>query len=170
MLIRSDLIRKRDPFYDESTLQADKDVCYEILREYDFGFVHQVLTFTRRHNESNTAKVQSVNTQRRMLTLKKYGPVFLSEKEFNKLYEQAINLYHAHLTRAFFELKEKSFFRFHNEKLRQMGEPLRWGKLAKAAIIQMSHVRDTIGAIRYGIAKRRGEKSCFCSNFTDRIS
>lgn len=31
LLIRSDIIRKRDPFYDESTMQADKEVCYEIL-------------------------------------------------------------------------------------------------------------------------------------------
>jgi glycosyltransferase involved in cell wall biosynthesis len=50
LLIRSDLVRENEPFYNVSNpFQDDQEACYEVLRANDFGFVHQVLTFTRRH-------------------------------------------------------------------------------------------------------------------------
>ena len=57
LLIRSDLIRNRKSFYDESYLHSDVGVCYELLEDHDFGFVHQVLTFIRPHDESLTSIV-----------------------------------------------------------------------------------------------------------------
>jgi hypothetical protein len=59
LLIRSDLIRKRKKFYSETHPHTDKDVCFDILKESDFGFVHQVLTFTRRHNESRLRSLKN---------------------------------------------------------------------------------------------------------------
>ena len=53
LLIRSDLVRARDPFYNvDNPFQDDQEACYEVLRTCDFGFVHQVLTFTRRDEAS----------------------------------------------------------------------------------------------------------------------
>ena len=49
VLFRSDLVRSRDPFYNESNVQADSEACFELLKDCDFGFVHQVLTFSRDH-------------------------------------------------------------------------------------------------------------------------
>src|SRR5262245_5879467 len=47
LLLRSDVVRSREPFYDEASYprHCDTAVCYEILRGRDLGFVHQVLTF-----------------------------------------------------------------------------------------------------------------------------
>ena len=155
LLIRSDIVRERDPFFDESTLQADKEACYEILMEHDFGFVHQVLTFTRRHNETITSKAQSVNTQRRFLTLTKYGPRLFSESEFKKLYRKGIEKYYLHLVKAFFELKDRDFFKHHMEEFERIGEPLNWAKIGKLAIWQLLNLRDTLHAIKRGIILRR---------------
>lgn len=43
LLIRSDAVRKYQPFYDETFFHADKAVCFNILTNSDFAFVHQVL-------------------------------------------------------------------------------------------------------------------------------
>src|SRR5699024_8600840 len=55
ILIRSDLIRKRDKVYEESLFATDTAACIDILKESDFGFVHQVLTATRYHSTSITS-------------------------------------------------------------------------------------------------------------------
>ena len=49
--MRSEIVRARDPFYSRQGPDTDTAACFDILRDWDFGFVHQVLTFTRRHNE-----------------------------------------------------------------------------------------------------------------------
>jgi glycosyltransferase involved in cell wall biosynthesis len=156
LLLRSDVIRNRDPFYDETSLQSDKGACYEILKEHDFGFVHQVLTFTRRHNESMTAAAQRINAQRKIPSLKKYGPFFLTASEFQQAKKRAIDGYHAHLVRGFFELKGRDFFRHHKEAFSQLGETISWVKLGKAAISQLLNMKDTAWLIKRGIAARRG--------------
>ena len=49
LLIRSDLIAARDPFWDCSFLwHPDKEAPYWCFTQADFGMVHKVLTFTRR--------------------------------------------------------------------------------------------------------------------------
>jgi len=56
----------------------------EVLRESDFGFVHQVLTFTRRSNDSITTCRKGYNS--RLLTerimIEKFGKVYLTDEEF----------------------------------------------------------------------------------------
>ena len=47
LLYRSDLVRRRATFYNEMNIHADTEVCIELLKMCDFGFVHQVLAFTR---------------------------------------------------------------------------------------------------------------------------
>ena len=47
MLYRAEVVRARDPFFCERSLHEDTEACYEILRDWDFGFVHQVLSYWR---------------------------------------------------------------------------------------------------------------------------
>ena len=86
LLIHSDLIRKRHCFYNEKHLHADVEACYEVLKESDFGFVHQVLTFIRRHEESVTSVIAAPYKREILWNLDlflKFGPVFLSKAEYN---------------------------------------------------------------------------------------
>jgi glycosyltransferase involved in cell wall biosynthesis len=86
LLIRSEFVREREKFYNESNLHADTEVCYELLKDVDFGFVHQVLTFTRRHNEAMTSFANRTKTHipSRLLVLLKYGPAYLERDEFER--------------------------------------------------------------------------------------
>src|SRR5439155_16830470 len=45
ILLRAEIVRSREPFYSENRLHEDTEACYEILQTWDFGFVHQALTF-----------------------------------------------------------------------------------------------------------------------------
>ena len=50
VMYRSSVVRHPRPFYDESVLHADTEKCMEILKHWDLGFVHQVLSFCRADN------------------------------------------------------------------------------------------------------------------------
>src|ERR1700746_4068566 len=52
VLYRAGLVRGKDPFYNEANIHADTEVCFTLLKTCDFGFVHQILTFTRVRSES----------------------------------------------------------------------------------------------------------------------
>ena len=54
VLYRSDLIRRHNPLYNEANIHADTEACFQLLKESDFGFVHQVLTFTRVGGQSRS--------------------------------------------------------------------------------------------------------------------
>jgi len=83
IIIRSDLVRARDPFY-SSHMFADVDACYNVLEESDFGFVHQVLTLTRLHDNTVTKTHQDFgrNLLGQLTVLKKYGIVYLNQQEY----------------------------------------------------------------------------------------
>jgi len=102
ILIRSDLIRKRDKVYEESLFATDTAACIDILKESDFGFVHQVLTSTRYHNTSITstdAKQTYAFLHARMRSRITYGDHFLSEKERQQAIGSKVNLFYILLAR-----------------------------------------------------------------------
>ena len=87
LLIRSDLIRKRDPFYNEQNpWDEDVEACFDVLQESDFGFVHQVLTFTRRWDGSPFSAYVRLrhHPPGRIKHLLRYGPAFLSTPEYQR--------------------------------------------------------------------------------------
>lgn len=88
IMFRSDIVRKREPFYAESTHHEDTEACYDILRDHDFGFVHQVLTFTRRENESISSLLRKWDPSHILdgfIALTKYGSTYLGEDELRTI-------------------------------------------------------------------------------------
>jgi glycosyltransferase involved in cell wall biosynthesis len=124
LLIRSEVIRKRKSFYNDSKLHADVEVLYEILRDYDFGFVHQVLTFIREHEDSVTSnKTASVNRIiiSNLDLFTKFGPEFLNADEYEKRHEQKLKEYYRFLAHSLFQFREKEFWKFHKNSFQQLG-------------------------------------------------
>jgi glycosyltransferase involved in cell wall biosynthesis len=159
LLIRSDVIRSRDPFYDESILHTDTDACYDILRNHDFGFVHQVLTFTRRHNESRTAIAQRFNTRRlaKLSLFLRHAPVYLTEAEYQQRLKRLLANYYRYLAKSVFELREKEFWEYHQAGLKKLGYPVSTLRLFKASFLELLDVRATAQTIRQAIARRRNQ-------------
>jgi glycosyltransferase involved in cell wall biosynthesis len=160
LLIRSDFVHASKAFYDESIIQADKKVCFDILQHSDFGFVHQVLTYTRRHNDSMTSMIHRFQTRRlgTLIYLKRYGPIFLSKEEYERRFKQVIKDYYEFLGRNVFELRSKAFWEYHKDGLRTLGHPLSLPRLIQASFLELINLRESarrISHARRAIQKRR---------------
>jgi glycosyltransferase involved in cell wall biosynthesis len=49
LLLRSDLLRQEGDFYNPAVWHADTEAAFRVLLRSDLGFVHQVLTYQRKH-------------------------------------------------------------------------------------------------------------------------
>jgi glycosyltransferase involved in cell wall biosynthesis len=119
LLVRSDLVRARDPFYPEGSLHADTEVCFELLRDTDFGFVHQVLTLTRRHSEAVTSYATRIGTYApgRVEMARRYGPTFLAADEYERRLAVMVAEYGLFLSRHPGRLRDREYRTFHGRTL-----------------------------------------------------
>ncbi|MGE0646112.1 MAG: glycosyltransferase family 2 protein [Nitrospira sp.] len=137
LLLRSDVVRASDPFYDESNSHRDSEACLRILREWDFGFIHQVLTYNRIREGSGRSFSQRYNTYlpNNVDRLLKFGPAVLSEEELHARLKHYLGRYYGYLASSVLELREKEFWTFHREKMERMGHPLSLPRLAAAVLL-----------------------------------
>jgi len=147
LLFRSELIRNRNPFYNEKNLHADKEACFDILQNSDFGFVHQILSFTRRENEAMTTFAKRFNTYilGDLMILKKYGPIYLSNQEYKTLMERHLKLYYRFLGKNVFKHRDRDFWDFHKKGLEDLGLPINFIKLLRLSIVVLyNRLLDTL--------------------------
>lgn len=156
LLMRSELVRNRQPFYNDSNLHADTEVCYELLKHCDFGFVHQVLTYTRTQEESLTAFSRSRRTFLAgfLGDLLHFGPYYLEKPDFEAAVARHLRIYYAFLGRSVFQLRDKAFWQFHRQKLKELGRPLSRLRIARAAIRRAADVALALNHWPYALWKR----------------
>jgi len=156
LLLRSDVVRDRDPFYEEDNPHADVDACLATLRTTDFGFVHEVLTFTRRHNESATSLVKRFGTNRlaRLEALEDHGPFFLAADELDRRRQEASRDYYKFLARQLLEQQGHDFWQYHRRWLDRIGHPLSYVRLALALASQLLDTRSSARHLVAGFRRR----------------
>jgi glycosyltransferase involved in cell wall biosynthesis len=140
LLIRSDEVRKRPVFYNEENRHCDIEMCFDVLNEYDFGFVHQVLTFTRDHAEAETSFSARFGTDYlgTLEVLTKYGRAYLSTEEYERCIRGCWEEYYTFLgSRIVYHNKEKGLWEYHKNALCRLGYSLNLGKVAKAASVEL---------------------------------
>ncbi len=83
-MMRADIVRARRPFYYETSPCPDVDLWFEVLRDRDFGFAPQVLTYTRRENESVMSRLKNYDILMvsKMICGEKYGAQYLTSTEY----------------------------------------------------------------------------------------
>jgi len=122
VLYRSDLIRSQDPFFNESNFNADREACAVILKSWDFGFVHQVLTFTRLRPASlvTMAIDMQMDLGCQLYTLVTHGPDYLTAEEFEFCKNRLLTEYYNFLAVSVMRFRrEKKFWDFHKRKLNE---------------------------------------------------
>jgi glycosyltransferase involved in cell wall biosynthesis len=129
LLLRSSEVRERDAFYNEAHLHADTEACYEVLRTKDFGFVHEVLTYTRRHGASITSESSRRGTwlADHLAMLTKYGPLYLADDELDRRLGEMIRRYNRLLTRSTVRgrpVRDRSFVAHHCRMLAEISDGL----------------------------------------------
>jgi hypothetical protein len=140
LLIRSDLVRERKPFYSPGELHADVEVMYEFLQNSYFGFVHQVLTFIREHEQSETTKsAKPLNTLiwSNFSLFVQFGPVYLTQDEFNFKLRYNLRKYYVFLADCAIEGRNKEFWQYHRNGLKSVGYPLNVFRLLASLIAAM---------------------------------
>jgi hypothetical protein len=143
-MMRADLVRRVDPFYDESSLHADEAACYEVLQHSDFGFVHQVLSFTRIRGEGITfARARRLNTYlpASLRLLQRYGRVYLSSEEYEQVLKSRLDMYYRYLVQALLARAGREVWDYHRRALAELGFPLSPRRLARA---MLQHVRRVL--------------------------
>ena len=137
LLYRSDIVRQRRPFFNEASLHEDTEACYEILMQHDLGFVHQVLTFTRRQNESLTAWRHLLDPHHlldRLITTLKYGPRCLDPEVYDRRRRQVEKAYYRFLAVRTLDRADSTFWQYHRKALEAVGYEIRRRKLAKQVV------------------------------------
>ena len=131
VLYRADIVRKRKPFYRPGRYHEDTEAAYEILLDYDLGFVHQVLTFCRTDNLSITNSVRDLNPfwLDYLLVVHTYGPRVLTPEEFFRRSKQVRTAYFRFLGRALLRLPGRRFWDYHRGGLATLGWKLRYWDL-----------------------------------------
>lgn len=132
LLFRADLVRERDPFLKGKHLHIDVETYFELLRQCDFGFAHQVLSFVRRHEESRSA-TQSERLKTYILArldlLLKFGPIYLTEAEYKNARERQSSRYYRFLANAVSKEGKGEVWQYHIKTLADMGYPVSGTKL-----------------------------------------
>ncbi len=84
ILVRSSLIRAREPFYEEGRMHEDTEACYDVLDRHQFGFVHQVLSFTRTDNDSIMSRSRTFGPGLldKLIIVRRFGPRYLDDAEY----------------------------------------------------------------------------------------
>lgn len=136
LLMRADVVRSRVPFYTEGHLHEDTEVCFELLRDRDFGFVPQLLSFVRIDPRSTMGCVRNFHPALldRLIRLKRYGREFLSEREYEEHLGTHERRYWRMLADAWLRRREPAFWDYHRRGLATIGEHIDTSALLRATL------------------------------------
>jgi glycosyltransferase involved in cell wall biosynthesis len=132
-LIRASIVREKRPFYPTLNYHGDNEAYLDLLRDHDFGYVHQVLSYNRKGEASRTtAYLDRVNSHpaadlHEMLT---FGPVYLSANEYAVRLAQVTDAYYRSLARSLLEFRNREFWDYHLIHMKRLGVRVSYWRLA----------------------------------------
>ena len=134
LMYRADLVRAQEEFFPNASPLADMSACYNSLQQTDFGFVHQVLSYERIHEQTESAVARSLNsydpaTLRDLVT---YGPKYLTPQELEHRTEEVLSGYYRFLAVSALHFRDKEFWAFHRARMAECGYRFSGARLAKA--------------------------------------
>lgn len=140
VLYRADIVRKRKPFYALTHPFSDSDTAFEIMLEHDLGFVHQVLTFNRKDNDSVLKRVMGFHPLMLhfYLTMERYGALVLTPAELAKARSEMRNEYYAYLASQLIRLQGSRFWAYHRAGLATLDQDVPWSAVALRAAAELA--------------------------------
>lgn len=134
-MVRADIVRAKRPFYPSRYLHADLAAYFGILDRTRFGFVDEVLAFSRTHADSLTATLaERKRTLLRdwLMILEEFGRRYFDAEEFAVLERRFLRRYYRTIVRESFLGAGREFRSFHLEGLRTAGRMPGVGDIARA--------------------------------------
>jgi glycosyltransferase involved in cell wall biosynthesis len=124
VLYRSELVRQAMPLYNQANIHADTEACFKLLRTSHFGFIHQVLTYTRVRPHSLTAMSNELHTSFAgvLQLLVGHGPEYLSAAELQLALEKHVAGYYRFLGTSWLRRRrDAAFWEYHKRKFVEAG-------------------------------------------------
>jgi glycosyltransferase involved in cell wall biosynthesis len=146
VLLRSERIRERDPVYNEANpWNEDTEACLEILQDSDFGFVHQVLTFTRRPEGSPFSEHTRLGVQwpGQVKLLIKYGPEYVSKADYQRHLAVLLVWYGIYFLKHPRRLADPDFRTHHRSALRDIAQGVDFRDVLRGVQLQLRRMRET---------------------------
>ena len=122
-------VRSRHDFYRTDRFFEDTDLGYEIAKDHEIAFVHQILTGVRVGNPSIMTGASPFNPYilDKLIQVESYGRDFLTPEEFGRLQRDVRREYYGALAPRVLRGAEPGFWEYHQEGLRTVGlEISRW--------------------------------------------
>lgn len=139
-MLRTRAVKEQLPFYTRGNYHGDNDAYLRLLQRHDFGFVHQVLSYNRRGEDSPTTHyVESFNSYMLMVMeeLVRFGPTFLTEPELKARLDETTDDYYRFLARELFEFRSGKFWKTHFGRLETLGTPFDYPKFVRMAFLRL---------------------------------
>ncbi len=137
LIYRSGLVRDSPAFYPNASPHADTSACFRDLKDSDFGFIYEVLSYERIHEATQSTKSADMNrySSANMSDLIEYGPAYLTKEELEHQLSKLLADYHRFLAVAYFSgRREKAFWDYHKKRLEELRRPLKHSALWGAAL------------------------------------
>jgi glycosyltransferase involved in cell wall biosynthesis len=162
LLYRADIVRKSEAFYPNLSPHSDTSACFEHLRDSSYGFVYEILSFERTHEATQSARSILMNrySSAYLNDVIQYGPYYLGSEEHRELLNRQLNSYHQFLATVYFTRSgDEDFWKYHRNRLAELGYPLKFTALIKAglatALREMSNPGQAFGKFRKRISPSR---------------
>lgn len=136
LLMRSELVRSRYPFYDERYAPfEDGHACFDLMKTWNYGFVYQVMTYSRRDNGGIISRVRPFGLELflHFSMLVAHGRDYLSQEEYDRCLQYAQQEYFLYLAKCACKLDRMSreFWEFHQKGLASINYSHDWWTLGK---------------------------------------
>ncbi len=123
VLYRADLVREQPGFFNEANFHADREVCVALLKNCDFGFIHQILTFKRLAAGSLTRAVGwylMTHYDTLLLTIRNHAADFLSRDEVELCQNRLLAEYYNFLAVSILcGNRDSKFWSYHKARLNE---------------------------------------------------
>jgi len=139
LLYRSSLVRKHASFYNEANIHSDMEACVSALRSCDFGFIHQVLSFSRVRPGSLETVSSDYNSiaAGKLHDLAAYGQDFLTPKEYAACLDRTVSLYYERLIGGALRGVDSRYWDFHRKTLAEAGIKLSRARMCRVALTKL---------------------------------
>jgi glycosyltransferase involved in cell wall biosynthesis len=137
LLYRSEVVRERKNFYPNENPHSDTNAVYEVLKNHDFGFVHQVLSYNRIHGGrvSARSKISGRILIARIGILLEFGPEYLNPEEMKVQVKRLEGEYYGFVASSLSEfLKNTEFRTYQMNALLGVGTHFKYNMLCKMVV------------------------------------
>jgi glycosyltransferase involved in cell wall biosynthesis len=154
LLFRADLVRQRPSFFADDHIHADYTAFLDVLASSDFAFLHEILTYCRKPEKSNSTFAKDYDSLRlgNIAALQKFGPTFLSSAELDRSMNSELRRYYRFLAKSALRFRDKDFWNYHREWRRKLGLRLNLPRLAGNIALEVAESafrpRDALDGIR----------------------